>query len=326
MNSKYNYIIAGGYGFFKVAYYDLFSLPNVAYYSTYIDGINSKVKQLLIRLNFNLKLGGIFRPLLHTLVYPWLFPHSFRSDMPLCFVFFETQFAVINTGYMEYLRKKYPTAKMVLYMQDIVASLPYYNIESYKRRFDIILSYDKGDCKRYGLIYYPTPYSRIDETKLPVVKDEGIDVFFCGAGKTRYPAIFDIYKKCTGKGLKCKFFLTGVPHEKRIDGEGLVYDHPLSYEENLAYVVKSKCILEIMQEHADGFTPRLWEAIMFDKHLLTNNTSIRESNYWYSEAIHLVSDCGENFEFINQQVLFPEEIKKSKSPVNLLECIENRFL
>ena len=321
MDFKYNYIIAGGSGFYKVAYSDLADMPNVVYFSNYIDGIKSKIKQLLIRLNFNLRLNNFMKSPFRKLVYPWLFPHSFKKDRPLCYVFFGAQFAVINSSYLDYLRKKHPSAKLVLYMQDIAASLPYYDMESYKKQFDLILSYDRGDCKRYNLEYYPTPFSKIDVARLPKV-NEDIDVFFCGTGKTRYPAIFDTYRRCTSKGLKCKFFIVGVPREKRIAEEGLIYDKRISYEENLAYVAKSKCILEIMQENADGYTPRLWEAIMFDKHLITNNYAIKESKYGHLNGIHLL-DESISLDFINDSIIYPSQMKEEMNPINLLLKIES---
>ena len=321
MDFKYNYIIAGGSGFYEVAYSDLFNMQNVIYFRNYIDGINSKIKRLLLRANFNLKVNKLIRAPFGKLVYPWLFPHSFKENSPLCFIFFGTQFAVINTSYLEYLRKKYPNAKFVLYMQDIVASLPYYDIESYKKRFDLVLSYDKGDCERYNLEYYPTPFSKIDVAKLPKV-EEDVDVYYCGAGKNRYATLFDTYRKCISQGLKCKFFIIGVPFENRIVGDGLIYDMLLSYKENLAYAAKSKCILEIMQENADGYTPRLWEAIMFDKHLITNNDGVKGSKYYCLDGIHLLGECSV-LNFINNNILYPEQIKEEMSPVNLLLKIES---
>lgn len=321
MDFKYNYIIAGSSGFYEVAYSDLFNMPNVVYFRSYIDGINSNIKRFLLRVNFNIKVNKLISTPFGKLVYPWLFSHSFKANRPLCFIFFGTQFAVINTGYLDYLRKKYPNAKLVLYMQDIVASLPYYDIVSYKKRFDLVLSYDKGDCERYNLKYYPTPYSKIDISKLPKI-NEDIDVFFCGAGKTRYPAIFDTYRKCIDQGLKCKFFLIGVPFEKRIVGDGLIYDKRLSYEENLGYVIQSKCILEIMQEHADGFTPRLWESIMYDKHLLTNNDNIKKTIYYNSDNIHIINEVEKIDRWINNKVEIDNSIKDEKSPQHLIEYIE----
>lgn len=321
MDFKYNYIIAGGQGFYKIAYSDIKDLPNVVYFCNYIDGVKPRLKQWLVRINFNLKINQFIKVPLKKIVYPWLFPYSFKEKRPLCFIFFGVQFAVINTDYIEYLRKRYPDAKFVLYMQDIIASLPYYDIESYKKRFDLILSYDKGDCKRYNLEYFSTPFSKIDIARLPKV-NEDIDVFFCGAGKNRYPEIFDAYRQFIRQGLKCKFFLVGVPYDKRIEGDGLIYDKRISYEENLAYVAKSKCILEIMQEDADGYTPRLWEAILFDKHLITNNTDIKESPYIQFDGIHILDEC-KSFAFLNDKIAYPMRIKEEKSPVNLLLKIES---
>lgn len=321
MDFKYNYIIAGGSGFYEVAYSDLYNLPNVVYFKNYIDSINSKIKQLLIRINFNLRLNDFIKTPFSKLVYPWLFPHSFKEDRPLCFIFFGTQFAIINTSYLDYLRRRYPNVKLVLYMQDIVASLPYYDIKSYKKKFDIVLSYDKGDCEKYNLVYYPTPFSKIDIDKLPKV-DEDIDVYFCGAGKTRYPEIFKAYVKCKNQGLKCKFFLLGVPLDKRIYEEGLVYDKRISYEMNLAYAAKSKCILEIMQENADGYTPRLWEAIMYDKHLLTNNKSVKKSNCYNPNNILIINENDDISNWINSKVEIINSLKKEKSPLYLLKLIE----
>lgn len=319
---KYNYIIAGGNAeYYNVAYSDLRDLPNVVYFSGYIDGIHSRIKRLLARVNFNIRLNRWMKTPLRKVVNPWLFPHKFDGEN-LCFIFFECQYAVINTDYIEYLRKKYPNAKFVLYMQDLVSSLPYYDINRYKRVFDLILSYDKGDCERYGLLYYPTPYSKIS---MQQTITEDIDVFFCGASKNRYDEIISAYRKCTSEGLKCKFFVTGVPVDKQVAGEGLVYNRPITYKENLAYISKSKCILEILQKNASGYSLRLWEAIMYDKHLLTNNTSVVESKYYCSEFIHLTNDNSPMSDWINNDMIIPSEYKSVLSPKNFLNFIDQRF-
>ena len=116
----------------------------------------------------------------------------------------------------------------------------------------------------------------------------------------------------------------GVPQKERIEGDGLIYDSPISYMDNLRYVLASKCILEVMQANADGYTPRLWEAIMYDKHLLTNNAFIRNTQYWNPRGIHLLTECND-FLFINNSVSYSGDIKKSKSPVNMLYFIEKHL-
>lgn len=320
MNWKYNYIIAGSGGFYEVAYYDLMQMPNVKYYKGYTDGIEGRIKRLLCRLCFNLTVNKYISTPFKRIVFPWLFQSTFETQKPLCYLFFGNQFAVVNTRYIEYLKRIHPDAKIVLYMQDIVSSLPYYDIKSYKQRFDLILSYDRGDCERYNLTYHPTPYSYY-----PILnhKKEDIDVFFCGAAKTRYKTILTVYQKLIAQGLKCKFYIIGVPKDEQVQGEGLIYNQRISYIENLEYVAASKCILEIMQENADGFTPRLWEAIMYDKHLLTNNKSIVNSMFWDEKGIHLV-DFGSDFSFIKSQpIAYSRMLKENKSPYQILVLIES---
>ena len=323
MNWKYNYVIAGSGGFYEVAYYDLMQMPNVKYYKGYTDGIKGRTKQMLCRLCFNLVVNKYISTPFRRIVFPWLFPSNFETQKPLCYLFFGNQFAVINTGYIEYLRKKHPDAKFVLYMQDIVSSLPYYDIESYKQRFDLILSYDRGDCERYNLTYFPTPYSYYP---IQNPKKEDIDVFFCGAAKTRYKTILNVYQRLVEQGLKCKFFIIGVPKDEQIHGEGLIYDQRISYIENLEYVASSKCILEIMQENADGFTPRLWEAIMYDKLLLTNNKLIHQSNYnKYGGIYNTMTDLDNARNWIVGVHQYDVEIKKDKSPLYLMTIIDKNL-
>lgn len=318
---KYNYVIAGGPNYYEVAYADLFSLSNVVYHKSFIGGIESSVFKLISRINFNLWINKFIPTPFSAMVFPKLFPHHFSDDKPICFIFFESHFAVYNTKYIEYLKKKYPGSKFVLYMQDLVSSLPHYDINSYKSRFDLIFSYDSGDCKKYSLYYFPTPYSYYDISHLD--KKEPIDVYFCGAGKTRYKAIFDVYHRCVQEKLQCKFFITGVPESERIQGEGLIYDHPISYIENLSYVSASKCILEIMQENADGYSLRLWEAMMYNKHLLTNNQFIINSEYYFKDSIHFVPDTKPFIDWLNTKVVYPQSLKERKSPIQLLREIEN---
>lgn len=317
---KYNYIIAGGSGFYLSAYRDLFELDNVSYHRGYANQTHTKFVNYLLRLDFNLTLNKYMKTPLRWITYPLMYPHEFKNHKPECYIFFENQFAVINTGYLEYLRKTKPGVKLVLYMQDIVQSLPYYDIADYKKRFDLVLSYDKGDCEKYGLVYYPTPYSCIQDSSLGNSKD--IDVFFCGAAKNRYETILNIYNECTKKGLKCLFYITGISDDKVIKRDGIVYNTPISYEENVTFVKRSKCILEIMQKNADGYTPRLWEALFYGDHLLTNNQSIRQSEYFKPQSIHFLPEVENIREWIDSYVDVDAKLIQSKSPISMLKEID----
>lgn len=320
---RYKYIISGGSGYYSVAYDSIRHIPDVCYHSSYLSGIDSWWERVIIRLAFNLRIGKYVRWVLKPIVFPKIFPHMFGSDEEIVFLFFECQFAVFNTDYLDYLRNSYPKVKLVLYMQDIVASLPYYDIEGYKKRFDLVLSYDQHDCEKYGLYYYPTPYSRIDISSLP--KKEPVDIFFCGSAKNRLSPILEIYHKCKNNGLKVLFYVNGVPEEQQEAQDDILYNTPISYIENLAYVANSKCILEVMQANADGFTPRLWEAIFYNKHLITNNPVIQNTRFYNPQYIHLISKDIDILQWINEEVNYPEDVCDTKSPTHLIELLDGVF-
>lgn len=320
---KYNFIIAGGEGFYKIAYSDLKEVDYVRYFENYIDGLQGSFTKFAAHINFNLRINRYIKTPLRSIVYDKLFPAEFSYNNPLCFIFFGTQFAVINTSYIEFLKRKYPTAKFVLYMQDILSSLPYYDIDNYKKRFDLILSYDRKDCEKYGLKYFPTPFSYINPSDLQ--KHEPVDVYFCGAAKTRYNDILNVYNECKRKNLSCRFFITGVPEEARIESDEIIYDKKISYLENLSHAYSSRCILEIMQENAVGFTPRLWEALFYNKHFLTNNKDITKSEYYNKDYIHTLSDIENISDWISVNIQVPKDIIMKKSPRRLLEFIDDNL-
>lgn len=317
----YNYIIWGSTGFYEIAYRDLFALPNILYLRHYSQTVNGLLARLLTRLTFSQKVNRITAYPFRSYTFPRLLSFSFPEDKPLCFIFFGINAFLFQSPYLSYLKHRYPQAKFVLYLQDIVARNKALDVISAKQQFHYIFSYDKGDCEKYGFIYHPTPYSAylIPENR----KIRESDLFFCGKGKDRCETIQTIYKSCTEKGLMCDFYIKDVPPaHTRIDG--IHYNHSLSYIEYLMHVKKTKCILEIMQSGADGFTPRLWESIVFNKHLLSNNSELARSPFFRPRYVHLLQ---ENYnpvnEWINEPVEAPSsEMMESISPRTLINHIE----
>lgn len=82
--------------------------------------------------------------------------------------------------FLFYLKRNYPDAKFAIYYQDLIATHPHTDINWIKQHFDLVLSYDYNDAERYGILYYPTPYSSIPvETGIGTEKD----LYFLGATK-----------------------------------------------------------------------------------------------------------------------------------------------
>lgn len=320
MTLKYNYVICGSLGYYEIGYRDIMSLECVNYYESYNDGVKNRLIRLAIRLNFSKKVNRIIASPFSSFVYPYIYKPHFKNIKPLCYIFFGHVEYIYQTSFLKYLRKTYPGIKIVLYMQDLISRNSLLNFDSCRETFDLILSYDQGDCKKYGLYFHPTPMSLVkvpDNNKL-----EKYDVYFCGYAKSRYPIINRLYKILTAKGLKCDFYLMNYPdNEHKING--VHYNEPLfSYEQNIQHVLNSRCVLEVMQDNADGFTPRVWESIMYDRHLLTNNTLIGHSEFYNSRNMHFIKK-DDVLSWINTDANYSESEKTKLSPVHLLQFIDS---
>ena len=324
---KYNYVICGSIvSYFDLMYRDLKELENVRYFSSFWEGSNNRISYYLKRATFSEKINKFIKLPFSRYTFPRIYPFHFNDDKPICFVFFETSAYMINTSYMEYLSLRYPNSKKVLYMQDLVSKNPFLNLERAKKVMDLIISYDKGDCERYNFLYSPTPMSKfsISENDTPFS-----DVYFCGLIKSqkRYDNIMSVYNLCKSKGLKCLFYLVGVPVELQKNTDGIIYNKKLSYIENLKHVDHTKCILEVMQEDADGYTLRLWESFLLQKHLLTNNKCLKISKYKELKNIHYTDfDLNSILDWIYNPVEIEKEIINSISPISLLKTIDNELI
>lgn len=317
---RYNYCIFGGGGFYEYAYADLKQYENVRYYQDPSEAINSRWGDFLCRLTFSPKLNKFVKYPFKKTTFRYLANVSFKdTNTPIVFVLFRSYFRWVNSGFVEYLKQRYPSCKTVLYYQDLVKVNGYINLEYAKKHIDLILSYDQGDCEKYGFVYHPTPYSLVnikDSDKYPVS-----DVFFCGKAKSRFGKVKSIYQKLQEQGLKCCFVVTGVTEEEREELPGMIYSEGISYLDNIRFEQNTKCILEIMQDDASGFTPRVWESIAYDKHLLTNNASLEYSEFFNSNYMHQLAEIGDVLSWINEPVSYGIEEKKQMSPTHFLEKI-----
>lgn len=326
MDLKYNYVIIGADGYYMYGYHDVMDLPFVNYHKDYTDGFKTPLKKLLLRLNFSRVINQYIKTPFSFYIYPRLFPQNFKEKKPICFIFFGGQIHIYKSSYIRYLRNTYPTAKLVLYMQDIISSYRQvdFDVEKELSKFDLCLSYDLNDARKYNMMYYPTPMSYVSVQENPMIKES--DIFFCGKAKTRYPFIHYLYRKLIRRGITCDFHILDMPKgAEHVDG--IHYDNNyLTYKENIQHIIKTKAILEIMQDGAVGFTPRLWESIMYDKHLITNNESLLDSKYYMDGSIHMISDnlfFDDIKKLLSKKVKYSNQYKHCLSPLHLLQTIDD---
>lgn len=99
----------------------------------------------------------------------------------------------------------------------------------------------------------------------------------------------------------------------------------MSYIDNLKHIVKTNCVLEIMQHGGHGYTQRVGEVIIYDKKLITNNSEIKSAPFYNSTSILVlnnIDDIDSNLAFFDN---FDRKVnfynKQDISPIRLLEFI-----
>ena len=168
--------------------------------------------------------------------------------------------------FAKWLRKKYKGSKLVRIHRDLlkVTCNNGYNEKMLRETFDLQMSYDTAEAKQHGFEHFDEFESRIDIDENELNKYPKVSVFFAGLAKDRFDKILKIARILKEKSISFYFYVVGVPKEKRVEMEGMVYGEKLmSYKEMLYRTIRADCSLEINQEGGTGFTSRFIEAVLY---------------------------------------------------------------
>lgn len=292
MNSdNYNFTIFGyEIDYFGYMFADVIAQPNVEYIADPVKAFcPSRILRGLYALHSNRYLNWRFKLPFLNFWHKYGFRDTFGDDRPKCFVFLMRWLKSENEYLFAEIKRSFPACKIVVYLEDLVktgrSSLNFTIAEKYA---DLVISYDRGDAETYGYLYYPTFLSRPNLRRDDTIAES--DICFCGAAKERYKEIVTAYDRLTELGYRCDFSVSRLsPGMPRYQGIRYI-KRLIPYGEYLQHVIKSKCILELMQNDATGYTLRTWEAILFDKILLTNNKAILSAPFFNPRQFIYFSD------------------------------------
>ena len=301
-------------GYFTICVEDLTRMEGVEVVSAPLYYASTPVRYLFALHNsqrYNLPLKSLW--------YPFYFKNAFKENKPLCFVFQR----IPSLEYILFLKKKYPNAKFVKVSRDLLCTQPaFFKKYSEAKCFDIWMSFDEGDAEKYGM-----PHFAEIESKTSVPKADNYplhDVFFAGKAKDRLPRLLEAYDILTKCGYKCFFYITGTGGLVS-DKDGVVYaNRDMSYREMLYHTVNSRCVLEINQENAQGYTSRFLEAVIYGKKLITDNVYIKKSKFYNPKHIQVINYVSEiNPSFIESDGdRIDYNYSNEFSPVLLIQQIE----
>ena len=239
------------------------------------------------RVHFSKKVNTVFNlPLKHIWGYT-LEDIEWRED---------TQYYVISTGFspidIKYLERKRNTFKIkyILFTLDAWDDLRYSKVNrcyNEKLHFDMIITLDNADADKYGFLYSDHHYSMISNTT-PL--ESTCDLYYIGVNKGRYKTLLDIFSHLKSGGVSMYYRIADVPQTERKYQEEIVYS---SYQDRLSYpdvidgIKTANCILEVLIDKQTGATLRYYEAVCYNKKLLTNNKNVVNLPFYNPDYIHV---------------------------------------
>lgn len=164
-------------------------------------------------------------------------------------------------------------------------------------KFEHVYCYDKKESEIHG-------YEYMGETMFSNSMFEDIkptneyDLYFLGRFKSgRGNNIFDIAKRMNEHGVnfRCKIQKTSYGMKEanlsKVECEDIIeyFDKFIVYKDVLRETAKTNCILELIQDTESDISLRYFEAVVFNKKLLTNNKNILKMKYYNPKYMKLFS-------------------------------------
>ena len=195
-------------------------------------------------------------------------------------------------------------------------------IKDVLKDFDAVYTFDPSDAGEYGLNYTNQLYSVIS----PVKKVDGqvSDLYYIGHLKGRELFLSELISKGKDQDASLNIQLLGKSEEGR-QVEGAEYlKKRVPYEEVVNRLNYSKCILDITQEGQTGITLRYYEAVVYNKKLLTNNKSIVSLPFYDSRYMKIYQGAGEiDWDWVKNDDMPDYNYNGEFSPINLIRRVES---
>lgn len=264
----------------------------------------------------------------------WLHDLYRMIDINTCLIFNTGALSMLDIDDLKYLKGNRCYPKMVLAIADSVdvpsGHMPIARPKVLGFSWDLILSYDPNDCRKYG--FKPRGidfYSKMTDIQPGSAKS---DLYFIGRNKSgRNQYTLEIYHAMAAHHIVCNFVLRDEKKNKNKNDKasypGINYEyHDIPYEDVISNVLSANCILEVLQKGQHAQTARYYEAVCYNKKLLTNNPNVKKLGFYDSRYMQYFENIYDiDFNWIKNRVKIDYHYNNEFSPIHLLEKIESYF-
>lgn len=212
-----------------------------------------------------------------------------------CDLLFVIKGEAISPTFLRQVRRRYPAAKMVLYLWDSIKNVKHTELKL--ELFDDIASFDPVDCEQYRFRYRPLFFMDTYLKTPPNSSGEGI--FFIGTLNGDRPAVISRMLESNGAAVALDYWLlvrsqlelrirTRVdPFIRKLDRKRLLA-RPMPAHEIAVRLANCVAALDIEHPNQTGLTMRTFEIIASGRKLITTNRRVVEHEFYDPRRILVI--------------------------------------
>lgn len=295
-------------------------MPNIKVLESIFPPKN-KILTLVRRLHFSKKLNSIFSLPFKNKWKLTLDQIEYDSGKQYNIFFFSTSVPAVGVeSRLEKLRSRHHI-KYILYAIDAWKSSALDLAREYDKliKFDNIITFDNMDAKSFNLNYYPIPFSVLSNKQ--AVHESNIDLIYVGLAKDRLDELHSIFKEANDLLDNPYFRVTNVPKKKMLY-ENVIYNKWMSYIDMVEKTIESNCILEILYKTQTAATLRYYEAVCYNKKLLTNNKNVVNLPFYNPDYIHVFEKPEDiDWNWVKERIPVDYHYDGCFSPTHLIDKI-----
>lgn len=196
------------------------------------------------------------------------------------------------------LKEKNPNAQIILYLYDPVRYIK--GIEKKISLYDRVISFEPGDCKKYGFKFRPLFCDLKENVSKDVVLQKKYDICFYGTMYgDRFAIVHQIKTFCQknkikfysfcflrGKFMAVYYWMKDATFRKM--GLSSVSFTPKNSDEISEIIASSEIVLDINDIYQEGLTLRTMETLVSGKKMITTNKDIAHYDFYNPNNICIV--------------------------------------
>lgn len=317
---KRKFIIVLGNTFIKYTYADLLHDERVIVFDNAIQDTKNRLLNAIKRIHLSNRINLIIN-LPFKGIWKSVFDDIEWDDDTIYYIIFSDTYP-LKPLYLKNIREKH-NIKYVLF----AAFLWDGNFQNSKRRrddavalgFDSIFTFEPSDAKKHGFIYCDIPYSIISDVESSNIN---YDLYLVASASNRLNTFLSVFKYVDGNNLSVKYRITNTKRKQQVIKNKIIYNQKISYATVINEVKQSNCILEVLSKGQTGATLRYYEAVCYNKKLLTNNKNVVNLPFYNPEYIHIFEKPEDiDIEWVKERIPIDYGYDGRFSPTHLIDRI-----